>query len=80
MAVLAGHFVLEYCPVRNFFGWSMVAVAIIAYASLLARSGSPVALTTRPARQNLPLSFKKFYPNCSFIAMAPLDILLPRLA
>jgi membrane protease YdiL (CAAX protease family) len=67
-------------PVRNPFAWCIFAVAIVAYGVLLTRSGSPDAFTTRSARQNLPLSFKKFYPFCSFVAMAPLDILLPRLA
>ena len=56
----------------------MLSAALILYAVLFARSGHRNSLSAQ-SKGDLLLSFKKFFPFSSFVVLAPLDVLLPRL-
>ncbi len=66
-------------PLRNAFAWCLFTAGIIGYGAACLYNSDRLAPSSL-SESNLPLSFKKFYPFCSFIMLTPLDILLPRLA
>jgi membrane protease YdiL (CAAX protease family) len=65
-------------PLRNPFAWCILIAGIFLYVVACMRNIGRLAQATSSG-SSLPLSFKKFYPFCSFILLTPADILVPRL-